>query len=124
MAMSPFNSLSAPHLVSGVQAEQQAYEFLIAKGLTLVCRNFRCKHGELDLVMLDNDILVIVEVRFRKSNAFGGAIASVTAKKQAKIIAATQYYLSENAVKNTVRFDVVAISGVSGLNWIKNAFQT
>lgn len=74
--------------------------------------------------MLDNEVLVIVEVRFRKSNAFGGAVASVTAKKQAKIVATTQVYLSENAIKNTVRFDVVAISGVTGLNWIKNAFQT
>ena len=74
--------------------------------------------------MLDQQVLVIVEVRFRKSEAFGGAIASVTAKKRAKIIAATQYYLAENSVKNTVRFDVVAISGKTGLNWIKNAFQT
>jgi putative endonuclease len=122
--MSLFNSVSAPHLVSGAVAEQQAHDFLVSKGLILVCRNFRCKHGELDLLMLDKETLVIVEVRFRKSNAFGGAIASITAKKRAKIIAATQYYLSENAVKNTVRFDVVAISGVSGLNWIKNAFQT
>ena len=122
--MSQFNSPSAPHLVSGAQAEQQAYEFLIANGLTPVCRNFCCKYGELDLVMLDKEILVIVEVRFRKSNAFGGAIASVTAKKQAKIVAATQYYLSENPVKNTVRFDVMAISAVNGLTWIKNAFQT
>lgn len=122
--MSLFDGLTAPHLISGVQAEQHAHEFLVAQGLISVCRNFRCHYGELDLVMLDRDVLVIVEVRFRKSNAFGGAIASVTAKKRAKIIAATQYYLSENAVKNTVRFDVVAISGVNGLNWIKNAFQT
>lgn len=119
-----FANSSAPHLISGAQAEQYAYEFLIGNGLTAVCRNFRCQHGELDLVMLDQETLVIVEVRFRKSEAFGGAIASVTPKKRAKIIAATQIYLQQNPVKNNVRFDVVAISGVSGLNWIKNAFQT
>jgi putative endonuclease len=122
--MTVFDKVSAPHLVSGAHAEQQACDFLLAKGLSLVCRNFRCKQGELDLVMLDQQTLVIVEVRFRKSDAFGGAVASVTAKKRAKIIAATQYYLAENAVKNTVRFDVVAISARCGLNWIKNAFQT
>lgn len=119
-----FDHISAPHLISGAEAEQQACEFLVSSGLIPVCRNFRCKHGELDLVMLDQQTLVIVEVRFRKSDAFGGAIASVTAKKRAKIVATTQYYLAENSVKNTVRFDVVAISGSSGLNWIKNAFQT
>lgn len=122
--MSLFDNSVAPHLVSGATAEQQAYDFLVSEGLTPVCRNFRCKHGELDLVMLDQQTLVIVEVRFRKSNAFGGAVASITAKKRAKIIAATLYYLSETAIKNTVRFDVVAISGISGLSWIKNAFQT
>lgn len=122
--MTLFDSMSAPHLVSGAQAEQQAYEFLLSKGLAPVCRNFRCKQGELDLVMLDQQTLVIVEVRFRKSNSFGGAVASITAKKRAKIIAATQHYLGEYGVKNTVRFDVIAISGVTGLNWIKNAFQT
>jgi putative endonuclease len=122
--MSLLKGLSAPHLISGAQAEQQAHDFLVKQGLTLVCRNFRCQQGELDLVMLDKQTLVIVEVRFRQSNAFGGAVYSVTAKKQAKIIAATQYYLSVYGAKNTVRFDVVAISGVSGLNWIPNAFQT
>jgi putative endonuclease len=115
---------TAPHLQRGADAEQQAYEFLIAQGLSPVCRNFRCKQGELDLVMLDQETLVIVEVRFRKSNRFGGAVESVTAAKRAKIIAATQYYLSEQAVDKTVRFDVVAISAGSGLNWIPNAFQT
>lgn len=119
-----FNKSPAPHLIRGADAEQQAYDFLVSQGLKPVCRNFRCKQGELDLVMLDQKTLVIVEVRFRKSNAFGGAVASITAKKRTKIIAATQYYLSTQAIKNTVRFDVVAISGASGLNWIQNAFQT
>lgn len=119
-----FNKSAAPHLIRGADAEQQAYDFLVSQGLKPVCRNFRCKQGELDLVMLDQNTLVIVEVRFRKSNAFGGAVASITAKKRAKIIAATQYYLSSQTIKNTVRFDVVAISEGSGLNWIQNAFQT
>lgn len=122
--MQQFDKVSAPHLVSGMDAEQQAHDFLVSQGLKPVCRNFRCKQGELDLVMLDQQTLVIVEVRYRKSNHFGGAEASVTAKKRAKIIAASQYYLTTHAIKNTVRFDVVAISAVTGLNWIANAFQT
>ena len=118
------NKPIAPHLLSGQTAEQQAYTFLITQGLRPVCRNFRCKQGELDLLMEEGEFLVVVEVRFRKSAAFGGAIASVTAKKQAKIIAATQCYLAEYQVKKSVRFDVVAISPRTGLIWIKNAFQT
>lgn len=119
-----FEQTKAPHLLRGAKAEQQAFDFLLKQNLIPVCRNFRCKLGELDLVMLDGEILVIVEVRFRKSERFGGAIESITAKKIAKIIAATQYYLSLHDCQNSVRFDVVAISGVTGLNWIQNAFQT
>jgi putative endonuclease len=124
LTMTLLNSPKAAHLATGSDAEQQAYHFLLQQGLTPVCRNFRCKQGELDLVMLEQETLVIVEVRFRKSERFGGAIESVTAKKRAKIVAATQYYLQKNAVLNTVRFDVVAIGANQQLNWIKNAFQT
>ena len=54
------------HLISGEQAEQQACDFLITQGLTMVERNFRSPYGELDLIMVDGETLVIVEVRFRK----------------------------------------------------------
>jgi putative endonuclease len=117
------NKRTAPHLLRGDAAEQQAYDFLIGQGLRPVCRNFRCQYGELDLVMEDGELLVVVEVRFRQSEAFGGAVASITAKKQAKLIAATQCYLATYAVNRSVRFDVVAMSA-QGLRWIKNAFQT
>lgn len=120
-----FGKPKAAHLQKGDSAEQQALEFLEAQGLQLVCSNFRCKTGELDLVMKDGAILVIVEVRFRKSNQFGGALASITRQKQARIIAATQYYVIINKLSHhAIRFDVVAISGDNRLDWIKNAFQT
>ena len=74
--------------------------------------------------MKDGEILVIVEVRYRHSDAYGSALESVTASKQAKIIAATQYYLASVKMDRAVRFDVVAISGAVKLDWVKNAFQT
>ena len=114
----------AAHLLRGAAAEQTAYDFLIAQGLTPVCRNFHCRYGELDLVMTEAEMLVIVEVRYRRSEKFGGAIASITAKKKSKMIAAAQYYLATYQVKSAVRFDVIAISEQTGLQWIKNAFQT
>ena len=120
-----FCKSKAAHLLKGDSAEQQARAYLQQQGLSWVCSNFRCKLGEIDLVMKDGAALVIVEVRFRKSEQFGGALASVTKQKQARIIAATQHYVIINHLSHSaIRFDVVAISGDSRINWIKNAFQT
>lgn len=117
-----FNKPKAPHLATGEQAEQQAERHLLKQGLTLVCRNFRCKYGELDLVMQDKQTLVIVEVRYRKSDRFGSATESVTPAKQARVIAATHAYLMANKINPSLRFDVVALSGDGRLEWVKNAF--
>lgn len=123
--MKLFGKPKPNHLIKGDNAEQQALVFLQQQGLKWVCSNFRCKVGELDLVMQDGAALVIVEVRFRKSEQFGGALASITRQKQARIVAATQHYVIINHLSHlAIRFDVVAISGDSHINWIKNAFQT
>ncbi|WP_445367608.1 YraN family protein [Methylomonas sp. BW4-1] len=120
-----FGKAKPVHLQKGDSAERQALTYLQQQGLTLVCSNFRCKMGELDLVMKDGSALVIVEVRFRKSEQFGGALASITRQKQARIVAATQHYVIINNLGNAaIRFDVVAVSGDNRLDWIKNAFQT
>lgn len=112
----------AAHLIRGESAEQQAYNFLIDKGLKPVTRNFRCKHGELDLIMMDKQTLVIVEVRFRKTDKYGSAAESVTPSKQARIVAATHVYLAGQKVDCPIRFDVVALSGSGKIEWIKSAF--
>lgn len=112
----------ASHLTRGENAEEQAHNFLLTKGLKPVCRNFRCKQGELDLIMLDKETLVIIEVRFRKTDKYGSALESVTHKKQSRIIAATHLYLSSNKTDRPIRFDVVAISGNGNIDWIQNAF--
>ncbi len=110
------------HLLRGKNAENQAQDFLINKGLTTVCRNYRCKQGELDLIMRDGQTLAIVEVRYRKSNVYGSALESVTRSKQACIIAATQHYLMKHREDCPLRFDVVAIAGNGEITWIQNAF--
>lgn len=112
----------AAHLICGENAEELAHHFLINAGLKPVARNFRCKQGELDLIMTDNQTLVIIEVRYRKSDRYGSAVESVTSAKQSRIIAATQFYLSIKKTDSPIRFDVVAISGDGSINWIKNAF--
>ena len=74
--------------------------------------------------MEDDKTLVFIEVRYRKTDKFGSALESITARKQSRIIAATQCYLAANRTNQPVRFDVVAISGDNSINWIRNAFQT
>lgn len=112
----------AAHLIRGESAEEQAHNFLINQGLKPVDRNFRCKQGELDLIMTDKQTLVIIEVRFRKTDKYGSAAESITPVKQSRIIAATHVYLSTQKTDRPIRFDVVAISGNGGINWIQNAF--
>ena len=112
-----------PHIKQGEQAEELAHQFLINQGLKPVCQNFRCKLGEIDLIMEDGNTLVFVEVRYRKSDKFGSAVESITQRKQSRIIAATNFYLMTNKIDQPIRFDVIGISNNQPLNWIHNAFQ-
>lgn len=112
------------HLVQGESAEEKALQFLLSQGLRVVSRNYRCKQGEVDLIMRHDTALVIVEVRYRKNAKYGSAVETVTAKKQFRIIATTCHYLKANKLKDqAIRFDVVAITGDDNLNWVQNAFQ-
>jgi putative endonuclease len=118
------NKIKATHLLQGEHGEQRAFDYLIEQGLVEVARNYRCRYGELDLIMRDQHCLVIVEVRYRRSNIYGSALESITPRKQSRIIAATHCYLASNPQSTPVRFDVIALSGNNRLDWIKNAFQT
>lgn len=106
--------------LAGQAGEDRALDYLAGQGLTLVERNFRCKAGEIDLVMNDRGALVFVEVRRRDSRDFGGAVASVTPAKQRRMVRAARLYLLRFRQLPPCRFDVVAIDG-HGLNWLKNA---
>lgn len=107
----------------GAQKEYLARRYLIDKGLRHIESNYQTRFGEIDLIMFDapNDILVFVEVRYRKTKQFGGAAASVTANKQAKLKKSALFYLAERQIDLGCRFDVLAIEG-NDINWITNAF--
>ena len=111
----------------GILAEELALAHLLSFGLRLVTRNYRCKLGEIDLVMLDGKTLVLVEVRCRATNDFGGAAASITWQKQRKLAKTAEHLLMKNPElrRHPARFDVVAITtGASTptIEWIKSAF--
>ncbi|HET9113029.1 MAG TPA: YraN family protein [Burkholderiales bacterium] len=108
-------------MANGIKAERRAADYLLTQGLTLCERNFRCRAGEIDLVMRDGATLVFVEVRQRSSLKFGGAIASIDSRKQQKIIVAAQFYLSGLSSYPPCRFDALLIEGDT-INWLRDAF--
>lgn len=113
-------------LKTGLVAEEQARAYLISQGLHWVESNYRCRWGEIDLIMQEQNYLVFVEVRARSSRSFGGALASVNYAKQRKLARAATHYLASNKRydKQPVRFDVLGIEGKElQIEWIKNAFD-
>lgn len=114
---------------AGSDAEDAALAHLAAHGLELVLRNYRCRSGEIDLVMTEGATLVLIEVRYRASSRFGGAPASVTWRKQRRIVSAARHLLATHGelARRPARFDVVGCSRSARgmeIDWIRNAFST
>ena len=110
---------------AGAEAETLAARYLEARGLKLVERNWRSRFGELDLVLRDGDTIVMVEVRMRRSRAFGGAAASIDARKRSRLLAAAREYLARGPDR-PCRFDVVLITSGTGkpeIEWIRDAIS-
>lgn len=107
----------------GDLAEGAAAEFLVQRGLKLLERNYRCRFGEIDLIMQDGRTLVFVEVRYRRSQSFGGAAASITGAKREKLLRTARHYMASKAQIPDCRFDAVLLSGnAAEPQWIENAF--
>ena len=119
---------TAPHLVLGRAAEAAAARFLERRGYRILNANFRAKGGEIDLVAQDGNALAIVEVRYRASDRYGGAAASITHAKRSRIIRAARVLLARNPplAKLPARFDVVEVTGPAddlNCNLIRGAFS-
>ncbi|NIP47128.1 MAG: YraN family protein [Gammaproteobacteria bacterium] len=110
----------------GSWAEDLACRHLIDRGLILITRNYRCRHGEIDLVMRDTETIAFIEVRLRSRTDFGSGADSVDARKQARLISSAEHYLQRHAnIVAKCRFDVVSITrrdNAHRLEWIRNAF--
>lgn len=113
-------------MTSGAQAEDYAAQYLQQRGLTLLHRNYRCRHGEIDLIMRDGAALVFVEVRLRSRSDFGGPAASIGALKQGRLVRTAQHFLSTLRHTPPCRFDAVLLHDPTGegVEWIKNAFTS
>jgi putative endonuclease len=108
---------------SGKLAEAISAGYLQARGLRLLERNYRCRLGEIDLILADGPSLVFTEVRLRRNRDFGGAAASITAAKRQRILLAARHYLSGRP-EQPCRFDVMLLDALDPdhIEWIKDAF--
>lgn len=108
----------------GKSAELLAAAHLQRNGLKLLESNYRCRFGEIDLIMRDTEEIVFVEVRLRSNTSFGGAAASITRAKQQKIARAAEHYLLLHGTA-ACRFDAVLLDALAEerIHWLKNAFE-
>lgn len=113
-----------PKQRAGDAAEDAAARHLAAHGCALIDRNVRYPEGELDLIARERELIVFVEVRMRRSSAFGGAAASVDRHKQKRLMRAAQHWLFGHYGERwpACRFDVITVAGDGTIEWIRDAF--
>ncbi len=120
--MGPVPEFPTPAQSLGFDAEERAAAYLARRGLDIVSRNFRTRLGEIDLIAREGDTLVFVEVRMRSGGGFGGALESITPRKQRRIQAAAQQFLGQFRDPPRCRFDVVALEQ-DDIRWLRAAFE-
>lgn len=111
---------------TGAQGEHLARKFLEKQGMVLICANYACRWGELDLVMLEEQTLVFIEVKTRRSLRYGSALEAVTPQKQRRLWMSVRDYLLKHPHEGPVRFDVVGIhrqSGQEKIDYVRNALD-
>lgn len=108
---------------AGKRAEDLCAEMMRGAGLEVLVRNWRCRHGEIDLIARDGATLVFAEVRLRHDERYGGAAESVTGAKRARLLAAAQLYLAGRP-ETECRFDVLLLDRLEAgrVLWLRNAF--
>ena len=114
----------------GRAAEDLAARHLEAEGATILLRNFRRRTGELDLVAMHAGVLLVIEVRLRSRDDYGGGAASVDARKQRRLVRTTQQLLQSDRglARWPLRFDVMAVTPTAApaewqIEWIRHAFS-
>jgi putative endonuclease len=106
----------------GAFGERLAATWYERHGYEVLARNWRCREGELDLVLRRGTVVVVCEVKARRSDAFGGGFAAVTPQKQLRLRRLAMRWLAEaRPGACQIRFDVAAVTGAK-LEILENAF--
>ncbi len=105
--------------LSGPWGEAKAGEYLRQKGYKLIACNYRCRFGEIDLIVQNKHFLVFVEVKLRKSNTFAQAKEFVHSAKQERLRLTASLWLQQNPCDLQPRFDVVEIYAPEGIHTLK-----
>ncbi|HEY2333054.1 MAG TPA: YraN family protein [Acidimicrobiales bacterium] len=114
--------MTKERLATGASGEEVAAAWYSANGYQIVARNWRCRDGELDLILRDGPTFVFCEVKTRRTDAFGTPAESVTRDKRQRIRHLAARWISESKVRPaTIRFDVAALLG-DELEIIEGAF--
>jgi len=95
----------------GKEGEVIAARFLTEKKYELIEKNYRYGHGEIDLIVKKDNILIFVEVKFRSCSAFGYPEESVRSAKRKKVLDTAEAFIAQINWKSDIRFDIVAITG-------------
>lgn len=109
----------------GKRGEDLALQYLLKKGYTLLERNWRYHHKEVDIIVSDTHDLVFVEVKTRSSDWFGAPEEAVDKRKQRYLEAAAEAYVRKRNVDTGIRFDVIAVMlkpGYHSIDHIVDAF--
>lgn len=116
--------------LTGAWGEALAAEYLRRKRYKIVASGYRCRFGEIDLIVQNRHFLVFVEVKLRKNSAFASAKEYVDSRKQDKLRATASFYLSQNPTQLPSRFDVIEVYAPEGtasikpeINHLEDAFQ-
>jgi putative endonuclease len=113
---------------TGRDAETQARRYLERRGLRFLRGNYRCRRGEIDLIMEQDEYVVFVEVRYRSNARFGTGAESVDGAKQRRLVCAAEHFLQRHPgmAARPCRFDVVALGPANrerSVEWIRNAIE-
>jgi|SRR5690606_17585728 len=115
----------ATHHITGTKGEKAALAHLLGNGYQLIQKNWRYKHLEVDLIMMDGTVLVFVEVKTRATSDFGLPYEAVNWQKQRKLSQAATIYIRQHRYEGEIRFDVVSIlfnQGQFDIQHIPDAF--
>ena len=106
----------------GAAAEALAAQFLQARGIRIVERNYRCRGGEIDIIAREGPTLVFIEVRLRRNSAFGGAAASITPAKRRRLAFAARHYLGRLGREPPCRFDAILLDSLASerIEWLRD----